>query len=172
MSITEASNWDRKAFHRRIAEAASRLEQKKVVARLVEEAPQVPAPFVHFSRYVLDDAYHRAWSIELLDYDPRADRPCPRIEHIQRIVCEHYKITRTDLLSQRRTAHIVWPRQIAVHLCRRLTMRSYPEIGRRFGGRDHTTVLHAFNKIGRLAGEDAELRATLDELIERLGGEK
>ncbi len=70
-----------------------------------------------------------------------------RIEEIQRIVARHYNVNRSDLLSSRRTANVVRPRQIAMYLAKTLTLRSLPEIGRRFGGRDHTTVLHAVRKI-------------------------
>ena len=65
-----------------------------------------------------------------------------RIEDIQRIVARHYNVSRQELVSNRRTRVIVKPRQIAMYLAKTLTPRSFPEIGRRFGGRDHTTVLH------------------------------
>ncbi|BAR98374.1 chromosomal replication initiator protein DnaA [Blastochloris viridis] len=70
-----------------------------------------------------------------------------RIEDIIRIVAEHSGITKQDVLSSRRTANVVLPRQVAMYLAKTLTLRSLPEIGRRFGGRDHTTVLHAVRKI-------------------------
>ena len=66
-----------------------------------------------------------------------------KIEDIQRIVARQYNVSRADLLSSRRTANVVRPRQVAMYLAKTLTLRSLPEIGRRFGGRDHTTVLHA-----------------------------
>jgi len=81
-----------------------------------------------------------------------------RIEDIQRIVARHYNVSRSDLLSSRRTANVVRPRQIAMYLAKTLTLRSLPEIGRRFGGRDHTTVLHAVRKIEGLIGENPTLR--------------
>ena len=70
-----------------------------------------------------------------------------KIEDIQRIVARQYNVSRSDLLSSRRTANVVRPRQVAMYLAKTLTLRSLPEIGRRFGGRDHTTVLHAVRKI-------------------------
>jgi chromosomal replication initiator protein len=77
-----------------------------------------------------------------------------KIEDIQRIVAKHYNVSRQDILSSRRTASVVKPRQIAMYLSKTLTLRSLPEIGRRFGGRDHTTVLHAVRKIeGIVQGE-------------------
>lgn len=69
-----------------------------------------------------------------------------KIESIQRAVCRCAGIHRHDMLSSRRTADLVKPRQIAMLLCKALTLKSLPEIGRRFGGRDHTTVLHATRK--------------------------
>ena len=73
-----------------------------------------------------------------------------KIEDIQRVVARQYNVSRADLLSSRRTANVVRPRQVAMYLAKTLTLRSLPEIGRRFGGRDHTTVLHAVRKIENL----------------------
>ncbi|MHA6644191.1 chromosomal replication initiator protein DnaA [Mesorhizobium sp. A623] len=90
-----------------------------------------------------------------------------RIEDIQRIVARHYNVSKTELLSNRRTRTIVKPRQIAMYLAKVMTPRSLPEIGRRFGGRDHTTVLHAVRKIEDLSGGDNTLAQEL-ELLRRL----
>ena len=87
-----------------------------------------------------------------------------KIEDIQRVVARQYNVSRSDLLSSRRTANVVRPRQVAMYLAKTLTLRSLPEIGRRFGGRDHTTVLHAVRKIEGLVGADV----TLSEEIELL----
>jgi chromosomal replication initiator protein len=91
-----------------------------------------------------------------------------RIEDIQRIVARHYNVSRSDLLSSRRTANVVRPRQIAMYLAKTLTLRSLPEIGRRFGGRDHTTVLHAVRKIEGLIGKDNALAAEIETLKSQL----
>jgi chromosomal replication initiator protein len=91
-----------------------------------------------------------------------------RIEEIQCIVARHYNVSRSDLLSSRRTANVVRPRQIAMYLARTLTPRSLPEIGRRFGGRDHTTVLHAVRKIESLIGTDNSLAAEIEVLKNQL----
>lgn len=90
-----------------------------------------------------------------------------RIEEIQQIVAKHYNLSKNDLLSSRRIRTIVKPRQIAMYLAKNLTPRSLPEIGRRFGGRDHTTVLHAIRKIETQAGKDNKLEKEL-ELLKRL----
>jgi chromosomal replication initiator protein len=90
-----------------------------------------------------------------------------RIEDIQRIVARHYNVSRQELVSNRRTRVIVKPRQIAMYLSKTLTPRSFPEIGRRFGGRDHTTVLHAVRKIEELITGDSKLSHEI-ELLKRL----
>jgi chromosomal replication initiator protein len=90
-----------------------------------------------------------------------------KIEDIQRMVARQYNVSRADLLSSRRTANVVRPRQIAMYLAKALTLRSLPEIGRRFGGRDHTTVLHAVRKIETLASSDTALAEEI-ELLKRL----
>jgi chromosomal replication initiator protein len=90
-----------------------------------------------------------------------------KIEDIQKLVASHYNVSRADILSSRRTANVVRPRQIAMYLAKHLTLRSLPEIGRRFGGRDHTTVLHAVRKIEELAGRDGMLNDEID-LLKRM----
>jgi chromosomal replication initiator protein len=80
-----------------------------------------------------------------------------KIEDIQKLVASHFNISRGDILSSRRTTNVVRPRQIAMALAKKLTLRSLPEIGRRFGGRDHTTVLHAVRKIEALCARDGML---------------
>jgi chromosomal replication initiator protein len=91
-----------------------------------------------------------------------------KIEDIQRIVARQYNVSRADLLSSRRTANVVRPRQVAMYLAKTLTLRSLPEIGRRFGGRDHTTVLHAVRKIENLVGSDAMLADEIEVLKRQL----
>jgi chromosomal replication initiator protein len=90
-----------------------------------------------------------------------------KIEDIQKLVATHFNVSRADILSSRRTANVVRPRQIAMYLAKVLTLRSLPEIGRRFGGRDHTTVLHAVRKIEALSGSDGNLHEEI-ELLKRM----
>ena len=90
-----------------------------------------------------------------------------KIEDIQRVVSRHYNVSKADLLSARRTRTIVRPRQIAMYLAKMLTPRSLPEIGRRFGGRDHTTVLHAVRKIEGMIEGDRTLADEI-ELLKRM----
>ena len=90
-----------------------------------------------------------------------------KIDDIQRIVTKHFGVTRQDLLSARRTRSIVRPRQIGMFLSKQLTQRSLPEIGKKFGGRDHTTVIHAIKKVNELMEKDTGLRDDVD-LLKRL----
>ncbi|MDX2308869.1 MAG: chromosomal replication initiator protein DnaA [Hyphomicrobium sp.] len=91
-----------------------------------------------------------------------------KIEDILRVISRHFGVSKGDLLSQRRHRSVVWPRQIGMYLAKQLTARSLPEIGRRFGNRDHTTVLHAIRKIeGELAGNQ-RLRDELEDLKKML----
>jgi chromosomal replication initiator protein len=94
-----------------------------------------------------------------------------KIDDIQKLVASHYGISRQDILSSRRTANVVRPRQIAMYLSKVLTLRSLPEIGRRFGGRDHTTVLHAVRKIEELVAKDRNLAEIID-LLRRMLSEQ
>ncbi len=87
-----------------------------------------------------------------------------KIEDILRIVSRHFGVSKGDLLSQRRHRSVVWPRQIGMYLAKQLTARSLPEIGRRFGNRDHTTVLHAIRKIDNELNGNTRLREELEEL--------
>lgn len=82
-----------------------------------------------------------------------AESARPSIREIQNAVCDIFKVSRTDLISARRTHPLTEIRQLAVALCKRLTLYSTPQIGRKFGGRDHTTVLHAVKKMAPVIGE-------------------
>jgi len=94
------------------------------------------------------------------------------IESIQKAVCDFFRIRPNDLRSKRRTRTVALPRQVAMYLCRRYTDASFPVIGDRFGGRDHSTVIHAAQVIERRVREDPTFRATverLERLLERPG---
>jgi len=149
----------------------------------------IPGPVIdHIARYVsssardLEGAVNRLIAHNQLTHQPitqeLADktlhdlvRPTEvrsvRIEDIQQVVCKHYSVTKADLLSSCRAHSIVKPRQIAMYLAKVMTPRSLPEIGRRFGNRDHTTVLHAVRKIDKMTRTDKPLAAEID-LLKRL----
>jgi hypothetical protein len=138
------------------------------------ERPALPAPFAALVEAVKAEALpidgDEGWvGRQKQLYPPLKPKPMwfspeddgcapssPKVEDIQRAVCRRYGVSRADMLSARRTATIVLPRQIAMYLAKTITLRSLPEIGRRFGGRDHTTVLHAVRKIEALTSKDVD----------------
>ena len=96
----------------------------------------------------------------------RANNRKVTIEEIQRKVAEHFNIRLSDMSSARRARAVARPRQIAMYLSKQLTSRSLPDIGRTFGGRDHTTVMHAVSRIESLIIEDSSIADDL-ELLKR-----
>ncbi|SCA56981.1 chromosomal replication initiator protein DnaA, DNA-binding transcriptional dual regulator [Candidatus Terasakiella magnetica] len=92
------------------------------------------------------------------------------IEEIQKKVAEHFNIRVSDMHSARRARSVARPRQIAMHLSKQLTTRSLPEIGRKFGGRDHTTVMHAVKKVDELCLSDQDFAEDVELLRRMLGG--
>ena len=90
------------------------------------------------------------------------------IEEIQKAVVEHYSIRMGDMTSARRSRAVARPRQMAMYLAKHLTPRSLPEIGKKFGGRDHTTVMHAVRQIERLTSEDRAIADDLEALRRKL----
>ena len=92
------------------------------------------------------------------------------VDEIQKTVAEHFNLKQADLLSERRTRSVARPRQIAMYLCKQHTTRSYPDIGRRFGGRDHTTVLHGVRKIEELMPQDDQIARDVEALTRKLRG--
>jgi len=86
------------------------------------------------------------------------------VQQIQAATCEHFGLSRDDLLSSSRTARVSWPRQVAMYLSRELTDESLPRIGRHFGGRDHTTVLHACRRADERLGDDPACRRAVENV--------
>lgn len=111
-----------------------------------------------------------AFAEEVLAESFSANRRRVSIEEIQRKVSEHFEIRLAEMTSARRARAVARPRQIAMYLAKRLTPRSLPEIGRRFGGRDHTTVIHAVRQVEKLRASDAEIDADVRTLLQALGG--
>jgi chromosomal replication initiator protein len=166
------------------------LKSRIAAARLHHPGFEVPAPVLGFiAKSVthngrdLEGAVNRLLAhskltgqpvtLEMAEHEMRdlirpAEPKRVRIEDIQRVVARQYNVSRADLLSSRRTANVVRPRQVAMYLAKILTLRSLPEIGRRFGGRDHTTVLHAVRKIEALSGNDTALADEIEALKRQL----
>ncbi len=89
-------------------------------------------------------------------------------EQVVKTVADRFQLKVADLKSKRRTRTVVFPRQLAMYLCRTLTNSSFPEIGRQFGGKDHSTVIHAVKQINERIRQDSQLRATVDTLIKAI----
>jgi chromosomal replication initiator protein len=115
----------------------------------------------------------RALSVDLAqdvlkDVFPQGESVQISIERIQELVCERFTVTHDELTGDRRSQNIVYPRQVAMYLSRELTDASLPKIGKQFGGRDHTTVIHATSKIARLIREDRSVYNLVQELTARV----
>jgi chromosomal replication initiator protein len=104
----------------------------------------------------------------LRDVFPQGEPAVVSIERIQELVCDRFGVTMSELKSERRSQSIVYPRQVAMYLSRELTDSSLPKIGKHFGGRDHTTVIHATSKIARLIKEDRSVYNLVQELTARV----
>ncbi|MBK8084832.1 MAG: chromosomal replication initiator protein DnaA [Devosia sp.] len=169
--------------------------RRAIVTRRAEQASQrfadahfAPAVLDYVARVVvshgrdLDGAVNRLLAANQLTKEPitvamaertladlvrQRDARRVRIEDILRIVSRHHKVPRNDLLSSRRSRDVVRPRQIAMYLAKVMTPRSLPEIGRRFGGRDHTTVLHSVRKGEQMIKDDGDLAQEI-ELLKRM----
>jgi hypothetical protein len=149
------------AFRRKIEDKASELQASKLVAALAARGE--PVNWLDLSR---EPVAEPKLPPEIAP-PPRGKRwfrivgmtssDCPSIAEIKITAALYYKVRPFDLECARRTKDIIIPRQVAMYLAKTLTLRSLPEIGRRFGGRDHTTVLHAVRKIARLLPLNPEL---------------
>ncbi|HKX83434.1 MAG TPA: helix-turn-helix domain-containing protein, partial [Pyrinomonadaceae bacterium] len=94
------------------------------------------------------------------------------VESIQKTICDYYNIKIGDLKAKRRTQNIALPRQVAMYLCRKYTDTSFPGIGDKFGGRDHSTVIHASKTIERKIKEDQNMQSTVEKLERNLNVRK
>ena len=91
------------------------------------------------------------------------------VEDVQRVVCHYFKLRSTDLLSKDRHKSVAFARHVAMYLCKQRLKCSFPELGRAFGNRDHTTVMSAVRKIESLRTESAEVRADIEAIERKLG---
>jgi chromosomal replication initiator protein len=104
----------------------------------------------------------------LKDVFPQGELPEVSVERIQETVIDRFGMSMQELVGDRRSQSIVYPRQVAMYLCRELTDSSLPKIGKKFGGRDHTTVIHATSKIAKLIQEDRSVYNLVQELTARI----
>ena len=128
--------------------------------------PEHPAPTVEqwVERQI---QIYRPW-FHIEDEIEAPVKQAPSVNLIQRITAKHFGVSVTDILSSRRNVRVVRPRQVAIYLTKTMTPRSMPEIGRRFGDRDHTTVLWAVRKIGALMESDPSLKAKVEAIAEEI----
>jgi chromosomal replication initiator protein len=136
-------------------------ERFKANIRELEGALKRVIAHAHFTRQPITQDFARQALKELLAVQ---DKPVT-IAKIQKLVAEYYKIRVSDLLSSRRTRSITRPRQLAMAITKELTRHSLPEIGNAFGGRDHTTVLHACKKVIELRAEDNLMNEDYENLL-------
>lgn len=148
-----------------VCRARTRNSTSRLLTRLLENhdysivppegwAPKAERPFKEPTFWIVDEVEIKTG--------------VPSIESIKRAACEHFRITLADFLSSRRTDNLVVPRQIAMYLAKTLTSRSLPDIGRRLGGRDHSTVLWAVRKMAHLAQTDWMIAYDIAQVEARL----
>ncbi len=118
-----------------------------------------------FYKRTIDLAFAEEVLSKLLD----KDQPPVTVDNILNAVCEHFGLQIVDIKSHRKHKHLIWPRQVAMYLSRKHTNNSFPELGQKFGGRDHTTIIHAVKKVEERIARSKELENEL-RAIERLIG--
>jgi chromosomal replication initiator protein len=163
-----------------VAVKVAELMKRDPAARISEDVIEFIANKVTGSGRELEGALHRivahqqfsnqpltvdVAAMVLRDMSANPDQCRIKIDDILKVVGRHYNVARADLLSPRRARSVVVPRQVGMYLAKKLTARSLPEIGRRFGGRDHSTVLHAVRKIEDLMKSDDRLAREVGLLI-------
>ena len=181
MSLLESLHAEHKARHARLTSprevAATQRPRARAfqgsVSRYVASLtplPPPPPPVVKAEPIPEPPAPRRDWlHVESTSF---VNMTTPlKIRAIQTHVCTHYRVSLNDILSARRDATAVRPRQVGMYICKALTLASLPQIGQRFGGRDHTTVLHAIRKLERLRQTDQRFASELFSLCHQLGGE-
>ncbi len=163
--------------------AILRRKQQGSVLPIADEALVFTAQHIKSNIRRLEGAWARLWFAtrlkgrmltlseveeELQDVLVEESKTAMTAETIQKRVAAYYDIRLADMTSKRRDAHIAFPRQVAMFLCRSMTQSSLQQIGESFGGRDHGTVLHAFKLVERRAGSDPALKQALNQLTKQL----
>lgn len=146
------------ASERALAFTAPIVELSEAPAKPVESVQEWTERQIHL---------YRPWFSIVEEIDP-PKTAVPSIRVIQRLCADYYEVSVLDLLSIRRSAELVKARQVAMYLSKEFTSKSLPEIGRRFGGRDHTTVIHALRKIKEKESSDKEMADDLNALRQQI----
>jgi chromosomal replication initiation ATPase DnaA len=150
------------------AEAIRAAEQRREAARQLREANELLLMQTKLNMDLIRHAQKLETHAVVAADNIASLRDRIRIQDIMRVVCRHYGVTRNEIICQRRHQSIVTPRQVVMYIAKKITTRSFPEIGRRLGNRDHTTVMSGCRKIERLRAMDPILDATIDGLIDEL----
>lgn len=108
-----------------------------------------------------------AWALDRIQAAPEAEQRRVMIGEVVRAVADEFGVDRSEMVSDSRFRAVVRPRQVAMYVAKAVTPRSYPEIGRAIGGRDHTTVIHGVRKIAELIEKDVEMAASVAAVIAR-----
>lgn len=143
-------------FMRKITEQAALLRSPRPPDIVAPPEPDPP---------IISGNYKLTW-VSIVEVLPPLQQS--RLKRIKEAVCSFYGVNYAELISDRRQKYIVLPRQIAAYLCKELTLSTLPAIGRAFGGRDHTTILHAHRKIERLLLVDSDLAFEVAGIRSRL----
>lgn len=147
----------RRKFREHIQEMAIRANSSN--------APVVP---IFRPRSAFDQSqYECMWFYDLI-WPRQQIKPPPKIEAVKGLVCEYFSLDKAEIESTSRYRTISRPRMIAMYLCYLLTRKSFADIGRKFGNRDHSTVVHAFQKVRALLESDSELQVIIAILREKL----
>lgn len=157
MSLVENYAAERRARLMRLGAVPT----NNIVSRLTEAQIVPLKPERKFVIPPVEFFYQSFWCWDLV---MSINRTMPTVKNIQAIVANHFDISINDLVSQRRTKDLILPRHVALYLAKELTEFSYPVIGRYFGGRDHSTIIHAVQKIAARMESEPNLKRTVDSL--------
>lgn len=105
--------------------------------------------------------YHQMWFFDLVTERLPGSEAMPQVSTIMHATCLHFGVSRTDMLSARRDQSIAIPRMVGMYLARTLSLKSFPEIGRRFGRRDHTTIMHGVRRVEEMLKADEQIIASV-----------
>jgi hypothetical protein len=161
---------NRRSFHASIAAKAAKLESKLEQLQKRIDAVECKQDALA-GQVVLPKLAEPDPNVFSIPEDLGVVRDYPSVAKIQKSVCEHLKISRAELLSRSRATKYVYARHLAFYLCRMLTPNSYPELGRRFGHMDHTSVLHGVVKIAARVEQDPNFAEEVKLLMETISPE-
>lgn len=157
-------------YHAKHMARLARMGGNPLPPRITQPLPKAEIPKRIVWRGINPAPYWRTmWFWELIALTPKPQNQFrPTIKRIINVVAAHYNVTHDDIISPRRHLTVTRPRQIVMYLARQLTLRSFPEIGRAIGGRDHTTVLYGVSKITKMMAKSPEMKTAVDELTKEI----